>query len=142
MRRLSGADYRLLMRVLPLALAVAIALRTLRWTAVRGLVASLKSRTSDRDDLSADRLVWALNVVGHRVPPLRNCLVRALVAEIALGSSALPVRVTIGVERAAGSVEAHAWVEQNGRVILGGSGDPASSADARYAPIVTWQSPR
>src|SRR5207248_10673296 len=79
-----------------------------------------------------DRLGWALGAAARRVPGA-TCLVQALAARILLGRQRIPAVVRIGVARERGApLESHAWVESEGRVVVG---------DAhldRYAPIATW----
>jgi Transglutaminase-like superfamily len=51
-----------------------------------------------------------------------TCLTQALVTEKLLHEAGLPAAMRIGVARSdAGKIEAHAWVESNGEVVIGGS---------------------
>jgi hypothetical protein len=131
--------YRLAAGVLCLELWFAVLLRIFSWSALRRVMPFTKPAAALLIGRPAeDRLLWAMDVTARRWPSLRNCLVRALVAEVALATPLEPVRVTIGVRRVAGELQAHAWVERCGRLIIG---DPAAH-EARFAPLVTWQSPR
>src|SRR5881398_2794783 len=59
----------------------------------------------------------------RRTGAYSTCLVRALVAEMLLTGIDRPMRLMIGVRRAADSrLESHAWIERDGRVIVGGAG--------------------
>lgn len=80
-------------------------------------------------------LVWAVRTAGRYVPSSRPCLTQALVLDSYLRRRGYPSRIALGVARGAGRLEAHAWVESEGRVVLGGedlaryvelrSGDPS-----------------
>ncbi len=68
-------------------------------------------------------VVWAVEAVGRRVPVFRNCLVQALVAWAMLRRRGFRPQIQIGVAQGeAGQILAHAWLELEGRVILGGPG--------------------
>jgi len=81
-----------------------------------------------------ERVIWAIEASGRRLPGLSTCLVRAVVAELALGSPQRPLRLTIGIKRSEGDVRGHAWVARGGRVLIGGA-----TAD-QYVPLVAWDS--
>jgi hypothetical protein len=62
--------------------------------------------------------------------------VQALAAEALLAHRARRPRLHIGVSRGErGSLEAHAWVEDDGRVLIGGS----TGELRRFAPIATLE---
>jgi hypothetical protein len=131
--------YRLTAGVFCLEIVFAVLLRIFNWPGLRRIMRFTKpvavvliGRPSE------DPLLRAMDATARRWPPFRNCLVRALVAEVALATPHQPVRVTIGVRRVAGELQAHAWVERCGRLIIGEQPAP----DAAFAPLVTWQTPR
>jgi hypothetical protein len=65
-------------------------------------------------------LVWAVNGVGQRLPETLNCLPRALATRWMMQRRQWPNTLQIGVARNAdGKFEAHAWIEYQGRVIMG-----------------------
>ncbi len=67
------------------------------------------------------RVARAVDVVGDVWPGLGNCLVKAVAAVTLLRRHELPGSLCIGVARkAGGGLEAHAWVESGGEVLLGG----------------------
>ena len=71
----------------------------------------------DREDI--DRIVAAVAVMSHYVPGVK-CLERALAAKVLLSARGHPVDLRIGVDRGPGvQLEAHAWLEDNGRIIIG-----------------------
>ena len=76
----------------------------------------------------ADRIAWAVSVAAGYVPGA-TCLVQALVARDLLRSAGYPARICLGVDtRAEDRFQAHAWVECEGRILLGGT-------EAGYAPL-------
>ena len=57
-----------------------------------------------------------------RYVPAATCLAQSLVTVKLLEDAGFPARLRIGVARSeSGELEAHAWVESNGRVIIGGT---------------------
>jgi Transglutaminase-like superfamily len=75
------------------------------------------------------RIVWVTQVMQRHFPPARNCLVQALVAHALLRRYGRPAHVRFGV--ATGDrFQAHAWVESQGRVIVGGP------AHEQFTPLV------
>ena len=75
-------------------------------------------------------VVWAVNSAGRYVPHA-TCLVRALAARDVFEHSGLSAELRIGVARdEGGRFEAHAWLEHQGRVVMG-AGDDAN----RFVPL-------
>ena len=69
------------------------------------------------------RVVWAVKTASRFVPKA-TCLTQALVAQIILARRGCATDLQIGVARSEqGSVEAHAWLESDGRVLIGGMTD-------------------
>jgi hypothetical protein len=78
-----------------------------------------------------ERLVWAVEAAARRVPRA-TCLVRALAAQVLLARHGHASQLRLGVARGAGrAFEAHAWLEGNGRVLIGGG------PEERYAALPT-----
>lgn len=80
-------------------------------------------------------LAWAVRTAGRYVPSSKPCLTQALVLDLYLHRAGYPSRIAVGVARGERGLEAHAWIESEGRVVLGGedlsrytelrSGDPS-----------------
>ena len=66
----------------------------------------------------ADRIGWAVGSAARFVPDA-TCLPQALAAEAILRRRGHPADLRLGVSRGDDGVEAHAWVESYGRVIVG-----------------------
>ena len=70
---------------------------------------------------SEDLLVWAVGAASRYVPRA-TCLAQALAIQLVLKQSGRPASLHIGVNGAEGKyLDAHAWVESQGRVLFGGS---------------------
>lgn len=64
------------------------------------------------------QLAWAVNA-STRVIPRSTCLVRALAARRLLARHGYASTLRIGVARAPESIDAHAWLECNGAILIG-----------------------
>src|SRR5215203_3416600 len=122
-RHLTSADRRLLVSTALLLGAIRLGLRLLPFRTMRRVVVRLAqvpvgSRCTNPS--SVDRLVWAVTVASWYVPRA-TCLTQALAAQVLLGWHSHQSRLYVGVARGEeGRLEAHAWVENQGKVIVGG----------------------
>ena len=66
------------------------------------------------------RVVWAIMATSRRLGSFSTCLVRALVAELALSSPQRPLQVRMGVRWSGNVLDGHAWLVDGERVLLGG----------------------
>ena len=67
------------------------------------------------------RTIWAVTTAARHFPAACTCLPQALAAQVMLGRRNLPAEVKIGVAKGElGKLEAHAWLECAGRIVLGG----------------------
>ena len=114
---------------------------------IRGLLSFVSLRTVVRllrrwaDRLSSEeaanrtyraRVVWAASAVAGRLLPKRPCLTQALVVQFLLrrrGDNAATLRIGVAKDGDFG-IAAHAWVEREGEVIIGGTDSPH-----RYRPL-------
>jgi hypothetical protein len=73
----------------------------------------------------ADRVGWAVPVAARRFPVQMTCLVQALAADTLLRRRGCHPLLRIGVSggKESPTIEAHAWVECGGRVVVGDVGD-------------------
>src|SRR2546427_3806445 len=80
-----------------------------------------------------DRIAWAVTVTSPYVLGVRPCLTQALAAQLLLVRRGFSARLHLGVARGEqGQVQAHAWVEADGKVVIGGS----ASELERYTPLL------
>jgi hypothetical protein len=77
------------------------------------------------------KVVWAIDALSRRLPIFRNCLNRAIAAQLLLRNGGSTARLLIGVTRnPQGEFKAHAWVERNGEIVIGTLPDLAT-----YKPL-------
>jgi len=128
--RLSAADRSLLVRSVLLVGAARLALWALPFNVVRRLLAR-HARRSSAPYASTERIGWAVSVA-KRFVPKGNCLPQALAAESLLTRGGYPVELRIGVAKTHdGRLEAHAWVESGGRLVVG----DLTQGLATYTPL-------
>jgi hypothetical protein len=123
---LTAAERRLLARAL-FCLAVArvrlwvLPLRPLLERAPR--MAAVPDGGSGSDALPAERVAWAIGAVSRYLPGTRNCLTQALAARAMLARQGRAAHLRVGAAKdAKGRFTAHAWVECEGKIVIGGRG--------------------
>lgn len=119
---LPKAERRLIMAAVGLLAGVRIGLWVLPFRSVHDAIRVFGSRPPSRDagDPPVERIVWAVGAA-DRLVPRTTCLVRALAAQALLARCGHASQLRLGVARGSGRVfEGHAWLEQDGRVLIGG----------------------
>ena len=87
------------------------------------------------DRVVLDQVAWAVTVAGRYVPGRTTCLSRALTVQGLLARLGYPSRLHVGVLRGQqGQVEGHAWVECEGRLLIGGT----SSEIGQFTPLAVF----
>lgn len=134
---LPAAERRLLLAAAGLLAAVRVGLWTFPFRSVYGAVRS-RGPSARRAGVpgapSSERIVWAVEVAARRVPRA-TCLVRALAAQALLARYGHASELRLGVARGAGrAFEAHAWLEGNGQILIGGA------TQERYVPLPSLDS--
>jgi hypothetical protein len=120
----------LLLRTAALLLTVRLALWILPFRTVRRLLLRHGAGRPKAPPASVADIVWSVRVA-RRVVPRATCLPQALTAKTLLARSGHAADLRIGVARdRSGDLEAHAWVETGGTVIVGYLYDLA-----RFAPL-------
>jgi hypothetical protein len=120
------AEQWMLVKALVVVTAVRIALTTVPYRRVEAWSARRPGQESDAT-LSPRhaRTLWAVGAVSSRLLGKRPCLVQAIAARWMLGRQGLDTDLRIGVARKAGELLlAHAWLERDGRVLIGGAASP------------------
>jgi len=123
--RLTSQERRLLVGATALLTLIHLSLGRVPFAMLRRIVAGGPrhrrwSATVDR--ALADQIVWAVTAASDRIPGGPTCLSRALTVQSMLARRGYPSRLHVGVVRGAqGEVEGHAWVEGEGRVLIGGT---------------------
>jgi hypothetical protein len=73
-----------------------------------------------------ERMLRAVESAARRLLPVGPCLSQAIVADVLLRRSGFDSQLRIGVARGdRGALKAHAWVESDGEVVIGGEESPA-----------------
>ncbi|HYD54489.1 MAG TPA: lasso peptide biosynthesis B2 protein [Gemmatimonadaceae bacterium] len=121
LRRLTGAELRLLLLALPTLALVRLALWGLPSTSIVRLTRRLEAgRARGRPRAAVRDVSWAVQR-SARVVPGASCLTQAIAALLLLRAQGHDATLCIGAGRtAAGDFRAHAWLERDGRVVIGG----------------------
>jgi hypothetical protein len=103
---------------------VRVALSLVSFQTVRaGLVRMGKPSQGMLPDTGAtdvQKRLWAVEVTGHYLLRERPCLTKALVAQMLLSRRGYQTILRIGVAHSSDrSLQAHAWLERNGEIIVG-----------------------
>ena len=120
--RLPAADRNILVLAGALLLAVRLGLWLLPFRVVRRLALGAAAAGGRPACLRPERIAWAV-ATAARLGPGATCLPRALVAESLLRRMGYAATLHIGVTRGGDrTLEAHAWVEHLGKVVVGEAG--------------------
>jgi hypothetical protein len=127
---LPPTDRRLIVAATALLAATRVGLWMLPFRWVYRVSAALAHRSRPRGgEPSVERIVWAVGAAG-RLVPRTTCLVRALAAQALLARRGHASQLRLGVAGGSGrAFEAHAWLERDGRILIGGP------VEARYVPL-------
>lgn len=122
--RLPAAERRVWITSLFLVGAIRVGLWLLPFRFVRSLAANVVAALAmwpQAERMSPAR-IGRIVTVASRYVPRATCLTQALATEVLLGRYGYPATLRIGVARSrAGELQAHAWVESEGAVVIGGS---------------------
>ena len=123
---LGGPDRWLVVEAAVLLPLVWTGLRVLPFLQLRRLVDRYVGglhRSAPHREAALSRIPWAVDAVADRCPLPAACLVRALVADAMLRRRGFAAQLRVGVrlcgETPSRSLEAHAWVECDNRVVIG-----------------------
>ena len=93
-----------------------------------------RDRMRGSGQYSSEQIARAIRAVGRYVPGTGNCLVQSLTTQTMLARRGSPARLRIGVIKDEnGRLRAHAWVECEGRIIMGGAGA------SQYTALPYWE---
>lgn len=134
--QLKPVERRLVLDALALVVVTRLALTTLPFRRARRVVehwARRPGRVVWRP--VAGQIAFAVTAVARYVPAA-TCLTQALATRALLARYGYASHLRIGVARSdSGRFEAHAWIEHEGRILVGG---PAAHV-ARYTPLPTLE---
>jgi len=130
---LPAFDRALLLRALIALWLVRLLLWTVPYSRVRAVIERLKKASLPVDAgfrPSPERIAWSVRAASAGVATGANCLLRALAGEILLGRFGYQSELKFGANRGGGAgLAAHAWLECEGKIILGELEAPG------YAPL-------
>jgi hypothetical protein len=135
--RLPAAERRFLVKAALLLGAIELGMRllpfrTLRYLLTRATYAPRRSRQAAH--LSAKRIGWAVETANYYTPGASTCLAQALATQVLLARCGFPALLHLGVARGErDEFQAHAWVESDGKVVIGGS------ELGRYTPLAIFE---
>ena len=119
--RLSSSEQWLLCKATLLLFAVRLLLWVLPFPTVRPFFAKACRSSRPLPQNSAMKLAWSVATAGRFVPGGKHCLSQAIALQIFLARRKYASRVCFGVQRHPGApFMAHAWVEYDGEVLIGG----------------------
>lgn len=113
-------DWRLLLVAPPLLALTRVALMALPLGLTRRALKRAVAIAPSRRRARAERVGACVRFASRRMPGIGSCLTEALVAEALLARTGQPARLRIGIARSrTGGIDAHAWVECAGRIVVG-----------------------
>ncbi len=118
---LSTTEKYLLLKAWVLLGLIRLGMELLPFSTLKKLLERLKPISSGfKKDFSEEELVWSVTVVSRYVPRA-TCLVQALTTQFLLQQAGHQACLHIGVaDTEEGGIKAHAWVESQGRILIGG----------------------
>ena len=133
-----AAERWLLVKAALLLAAIRVGLGLLPFQTLRRLLARMAEAPTgwlqESERSSADRIVWAVETAGRHLPRTGTCLTQALAAQVLLARRCHPALLHIGVVKGEkGQLEAHAWLESQGKIVIGGS------ELERFTPLVALE---
>jgi hypothetical protein len=123
-RQLSAGERRLFYHALVLVLAIRMRLWLQPFRMTRNWVERQSKPPGPWRHLerrSIREVTWAVEAASRRVPGA-TCLTQGMATQVLLGRLGQHSELRLGVARALdGQFEAHAWVETQGRIVIGGA---------------------
>ncbi len=137
--RLSRSDRQLLLGTFFLLGLVRLGLWLLPFQTLRQILARISQANPVGEHKycppTTDKIVWAVNLSSRYMPGGAKCLARALTTQVLMGRHGYSPQLLIGVAKGdGGQLEAHAWVESQGQVVIGHLRDLS-----RFTPLAVWQ---
>jgi hypothetical protein len=122
--RLPQTERRLVLGALSLVSVIRLALSLFAFRTVLRVLARVTREQADlrnRPRATPERVAWAVAVASRYVPKA-TCLTQALAGRVLLARHGHSAELRIGVARSDGAkLDAHAWLESRGQVLLGGA---------------------
>lgn len=124
--KLSGDKQRILLKTLLLMVKIRLMLWLMPFGSIQKSLTKVKQTSAG--DMPVSNLTWSVNVASHYVPQA-TCLINALTGYSLFSQYGYPSQIKIGVDKSSkGEFEAHAWLEYEDEVVIGGS-------EKEYVPL-------
>ncbi|OCQ99480.1 hypothetical protein BCD64_10510 [Nostoc sp. MBR 210] len=118
--QLSNSDRQFFLRTFVLLGLVRLGMWLLSFNTLRKLINKISKPNSQLEPISLHKIVWAINVSTRYTPGGAKCLARALTCQVLMTRYGYTPELRIGVVKSeAGNLEAHAWIETQGYVVIG-----------------------
>ncbi len=120
---LASPEQRLVVSSVLLVGATRVGLTVLPFRRLEPILAKLAQAVPGYSvaDGAEEKLAWSVAAVSRYIPHA-TCLTQALALKVLLARHGHPSEVRIGVAKQDGQLKAHAWLERNGRILIGESG--------------------
>jgi len=131
------ADRRILFQSLFLVVGVRLGLWLLPFRLLYRILLKLESApfSQSADPAIIDQISWAVGTVSRFVPRA-TCLTQAMAAKVIFCRKKQPAVLRIGVTKdSRGALLAHAWIETNGKIVIGGT----ESTVERYTELPPFE---
>ena len=117
---LSQTQKFLLVKTIFLLLIVRLGLWILPFYVIQNFLAKLKRTINDLNRIAlADQIIWSVEAASNYLPLTKSCLVKSIVGQILLAQYGCKSNLCIGVRRNEKILDAHAWLEIEGEVVIG-----------------------
>ncbi|MBU7583786.1 MAG: lasso peptide biosynthesis B2 protein [Nostoc sp. TH1S01] len=118
--QLTNSDRQLLWKTFVLLGLVRLGMRLLSFNTLRKLINKLSKPNPRLEQISFNKIVWAIDASTRYTPGGAKCLARALTCQVLMTRYGYAPELRIGVMKGeAGNLEAHAWIETQGKVVIG-----------------------
>ena len=126
--KLSFEDKFILIKSFFLLWTIRIMLWIFPFSVIQRILSKFTVISGETHSIPLEKLTWAVAVMSRYVPKA-TCLTRALAAQILLAGQNYPSNIKIGVSKAEGNFEAHAWLESDSKIVLG-------ETETEFTPIL------
>lgn len=137
---LKTSDRQLLITTFVLLATIRFGLWLLPFPTWHRLLAGITQvkRLQQAEPTSILKIVWAVSVASRYMPGGVKCLARALVTQVLLNWNGHAAQLRLGVAKGEeGQLEAHAWVESQGQIVIGGLSNLSS-----FTPLPSFRGSR
>lgn len=118
--QITNSDRQILLHTFVLLGFVRLGMRLLPFNTLRKLINKNSQPNPRLKPVSLNKIVWAINASTRYTPGGAKCLARALTCQVLMTRYGYSPELRIGVVKGeAGNLEAHAWIETQGQVVIG-----------------------